>query len=146
VPALECPGVFIAAVPDGWTASGRPGEFYELQPPGNDAAVHISVYNRDGQPLRDHEARDVLALFLNRALGSAGGEIRALAEGPAQQRAFARLTKATESGELTGWFTACIIWPKSMLICSFAGSPGHSSVAPAERMFASIAPAGNDAE
>lgn len=83
MPALECPGVFIAPlVPEGWTASGQPGRFYELEPPSKDAAIHISVYARDGRPLGDHEARDMLAKFMTSALGSTTGQIRALDEGP----------------------------------------------------------------
>ena len=142
MPSLECPGVFVApAVPDGWTATGRPGEFYQLEPPSKDAAIHISVYGRKDRPLIDQEARDTLIKFLARALGSTGGEIRALDEGPRQQRAFSRLTKSDESGELQEWFAACIVWPKTMLICSCVASPGHDSITEAEHMFASITPA-----
>ena len=138
---LECPGIFIAtAVPDGWTASGRPGEFYELQPADNDGAIHISVYGRDGHPLTDNESRDMLAKFLGHVLGATEGQIRVLDERPTQQRAFARLTHTDESGELQEWFTACIVWPKTMLMCSFVGRPGLSSLKQAERMFASITP------
>lgn len=131
-------------MPDGWTASGRPGEFYELEPPSKDAAIHISVYSRDGRPLEGHEARDMLAQFLTRALGSTGGEIRALDEGPKQQRAFSQVTRPDESGEPQEWFTACILWPATMLMCTFTARPGHRSFREAEQMFASIAPAASE--
>jgi hypothetical protein len=131
-------------VPDGWTASGRSGEFYELQPPSKDAAIHISVYSRDGRPLGDQEARDMLAQFLTRTLGSTAGQIRALNEGPRQQRAFSQLAKSGESGELEEWLIACILWPETMLICSFVAGPGHDSLTEAERMFASITPAASE--
>jgi hypothetical protein len=145
MPMLECPGVFIAPlVPDGWTASGQPGTFYELEPPSQDAAIHISVYGRDGRALGEHEARDTLAKFVASALGSTTGQIRALDEGPRQQRAFSQLNKPDDSGELKEWLTACILWPEAMLICSFVANPNHSSLREAERMFASIAPAARE--
>jgi hypothetical protein len=88
MPTLECPGVFIApGVPEGWTASGQSGEFCELQPSAQDVAIHISVDGRERQPLRDHKARDMLAQFMNRALGAARGQIRDFGDGPGEQRA-----------------------------------------------------------
>ena len=145
VPTLECPGVFSATeVPDGWAASGQPGQFYELEPPSKDAAIHISVYSRDGRPLGDHEARDMLAKFMARALGLTAGQIRVLDEQPRQQRAFAHLSTPDESGELQEWLTACILWPSTMLLCSFVASPGHGSLTEAERMFVSITPAAGE--
>jgi hypothetical protein len=138
---LECPDVFNAPfVPDGWTASGRPGQFYQLEPPTNDAAIHISVYERNDGPLKDHEARDALAAFLTKAILTSHGEIRALDEGRKQQRAFSRFIRADEDGEPEEWLTACIIWPRHMLICTFNSAPGHIDLPAAERMFASIAP------
>jgi hypothetical protein len=138
---LECPGIFIApGVPDGWTASGRPGEFYELEPPGKSAAIHISVYSRNGRPLGDQEARDMLAQFLARVLGATGGQIHVADDGSGQ-RASSRLTTPDESAELQEWLATCIVWPETMLMCSCVASPGHDSLTEAEQMFASIAPA-----
>lgn len=94
---LECPGVFGALVPDGWTATGRPGEFYQLEPPSRDAAAHISVYGREGK-LRDHEARDLLAAFVSKAIGASGGQIRELNEGQKQQGAFAQRSHPGNDG------------------------------------------------
>ena len=94
---LECPDIFVAPfVPEGWTASARPGEFYELEPPTKDAAIHISVYRRNPGPLKAHEARDLLTAFVSKAIGAEQGQVNELDEGPKQQRAFSRLEVLTE--------------------------------------------------
>jgi len=136
---LECPGVFVAPiVPEGWAASGTPGEFYELLPPEGPGAIHISVYRRPDLPMEENEARDMLARFLAK-LGP-GGEIRVVNDGRKQQRAFSRLIHHSEEGEPTEWFTACIVWPKHMLMCSYNSPPGQGDLPAAERMIASIYP------
>jgi hypothetical protein len=136
---LECPGVFVAPfVPEGWTASGTPGEFYELVPPDGVGAIHISVYRRPDRPMEENEARDMLARFLAKL--APVGEIRIVNDGRKQQRAFSRLIHQSEEGEPTEWFTACIIWPKHMLMCSYNSPLGQGDLPAAERMFASIDP------
>jgi hypothetical protein len=138
---LECPGVFLAPfVPEGWTASGTPGEFYELVPPEGSGAIHISVYRRPELPIQQGEARDMLAAFLAEGIQAASNEIRVISEGRGQQRAFSQLIHPNEDGELTQWFAACIIWPKHMLICTYNSPSGDGDLPAAERMFASICP------
>lgn len=83
----------------------------------------------------------MLAQFMNRALSATGGQIRYFGDGPGEQRAFSQLTKPDESGVLREWFTACLHWPRAILICTCVARSGHSALAEAERMFASIAPA-----
>jgi hypothetical protein len=139
---LECQGVFVAPfVPEGWTASGTPGEFYELLPPDGAAAIHISVYRRADRPMGESEARDMLAAFLAKIVDGPGVEIRVLHEGRKQQRAFSRLIHQSEEHGPTEWFAACIMWPKHMLMCSYNSPPGQGDLPAAERMFASIYPA-----
>lgn len=42
---LECDGVFQVVLPDGWTVTGKPGDYYDVVPPADqDLAVNISVY------------------------------------------------------------------------------------------------------
>ena len=137
---LECPGVFVAPyVPEGWTASGTPGEFYQLVPPAGQGAVHISVYRRPDRPIEENEARDMLAAFLTKAVRAPSGEIRVVQDGRSEQRAYSRLRQSDEDGP-NEWFTACIMWPKHMLICSYNSPPAQGDLPAAERMFASIYP------
>jgi hypothetical protein len=137
---LECAGVFTAPfVPDGWTASGRPGEFYELVAPDGAAAIYISVYQRPDRPMEEHEARDALLVFLTKSIKSSGGEIRVLRDGP-QQRAFSRSVKADKDGNPREWFAACIMWPQYMLLCTYNAAPDSGHFPAAERMIASIFP------
>ena len=134
---LECPGVFLAPfVPEGWTASGEPGSFYQLEPPTQDAAIQISVYAKRDPGIGESAARDLLATFLTKAVGTTGGEIRVLDERPGQQRAFSRFTHPLDDGTPQHWFTACIVWPEHMLMCSYVG--GERDLEAAEAMLASI--------
>jgi hypothetical protein len=139
---LECPGVFtVPFIPESWVATGRPGEFYQIEPPESGAAVHISVYSRPQESIGEHEARDLVAAFATKAVGVAGSEIRVPRNSPAEQRAYSRFTRPNEDGASSDWFVACIVWPHAMLMCSYNGPAGHTAYAEAERMLASIFPA-----
>lgn len=137
---LDGDGIFtVPLVPDGWTAWSQNG-CYQLSPPAQDAAVTISPYQRSPNPLRDHEARDALGAFLTHALHTDTGQILEMPAEPRQQRAFCR-TVTDASDEPTEWFIGCIIWPETMLMCTFNGRPGHPEFRTAEQMIASIIPA-----
>jgi hypothetical protein len=141
---LECPGVFVAPlVPDGWTATGRPEEFYQLEPSDGAASTQISVYRRASGPLREHEARDLVAAFVHKAIGSLRGEIRVVTRRRTEQRACSRCTHPGEDGEPVDWFVMGIVWPATVLMCSYNGMPGDPAMGDAERMLASIVPLGN---
>jgi hypothetical protein len=138
---LECPGVFLAPlVPDGWTATGDPGRSYELVPPGGGALAQISVYHRPKRPIPEHEARDMVASFMNKALGATGGEIRVVAKSRKERRAISRYTRPGSDGEPVEWFVVGIVWPATMLMCSCSARPGDPALTDAERMLASIVP------
>jgi hypothetical protein len=141
MPMLECPGVFtIPLVPDGWTAtSEHSNTFFELQPATRDAAVHISVYDRSEPAVPEHgEAEGFLMRVVQR--GPTEGEVKVIVvpqEGE-EQRAFAKFFKRDDRGSLYEWFAGCILWSKTMLICTCNAPPGHPALKQGEEMIASI--------
>ena len=138
---LECPGVFtMPFVPEGWTVTSEDGHsFFELQPPGRDAAVHISVYRRRiPTPLADGDVEAHLMKFVRLRPTEGSPTVVVVPPEPDEHRAFAKYLNRNDDGRLTAWFAACILWPSAMLICSCNAAPGHPALKDGEIMIASI--------
>jgi hypothetical protein len=137
---FEIPGSFTMLVPDGqgWAAT-KQGRGYELTRPGDDGALHISAYERDGSALGDDEATTLLGHFIATAGGSADVTPRVLKESRSQHRAVARFITINEdsSFELLAFL---VLWRSRFLVCSCTATPGSLMLDEAEQMFATIFP------
>jgi hypothetical protein len=135
---LEVAGIFTMLVPDdkGWQVTGADRAF-ELTRPGDDGALHISVYERDGSALSDEAA----AGLLDRFISTIGPELNTIPvvmkESSHQHRAVARFT-ASDQGASYSWLAFLILWRKRFLICSCAAGLDSRLPDEAEQMFASI--------
>lgn len=138
VPVLDVPGVFAMLVPDGWTAS-QSGRTYELTRQGDNGAVHISMYERDGSPLGDDEAAGLISRFIGSVEPEWAGESRVLKESRKQHRAVAHFRAANDDGEFD-WLAFVVLWPRTFLLCTATAQPGSPLPKEAETMFASIYP------
>ncbi|MEV0286467.1 MULTISPECIES: hypothetical protein [unclassified Kribbella] len=136
MPMLEVPGTFTMLVPEGWNAS-QDGRTYELTRPGEDGAVHVSVYDRDGSPLGEDEAGRLASRFIERAVVSDSVAVTVLKEDQSQHRAVARFTSDGD-GSAYAWLVFLVLWRERFLICSCNAVPDSSLLDEAERMFATI--------
>lgn len=136
MPILEVPNAFTMLVPDGWSATHADGT-YELTRPGDDGAAHVSVYERNGEPLSDDEAADVLRQFISSTGTTQNPEVTVLNEGTGQRRAVARFSSEDE-GRTFGWIAFAVIWSERMMLCSCTSAVGSPMLAEAEQMFATI--------
>jgi hypothetical protein len=138
MPMLEWPGVFtVPLVPDGWFAT-RSGNVFELQPPSNDASVHISLYERASTPLETGEAEAQVKKFVHLRPPEGDVQITSLPQKDQEQRAFAHFRNRADDGTLFEWFAGCILWPTAMLMCSCNAAPGNPALKQGEIMIASI--------
>lgn len=143
MPTLECPGVFSLVLPEGWSVTGEHGKRYELlRPSHSSGALHISIYQRNGTPVTEAEAHDLLSRFLDNLTVTDGGEVLILAESDAQHRAVSRSrTLDPESGNEFGVLAFLVLWKSHFLICTCTDEPDSPLLDEAEQLFASIAPA-----
>jgi hypothetical protein len=138
---LECAGIFTLHLEEGWKVTGAPGKFYELTRPREDAALHISVYERRPVPLSTAEAQSLMARFVANLKPDEQVRIRVLPESDAQIRAVATCTVTdAESGKVVAWLIFLILWKSHFLMCSSNGPPAAPLLRAAELLFASIAP------
>jgi hypothetical protein len=137
---LEIPGSFTMLVPDGqrWAAT-KQGRGYELTRPGDDGALHISVYERDGSALGDDEASGLLGRFIATAGGGQDVTPRLLKESRSQHRAVARFMTVSENSSFE-FLAFLVLWRSRFLVCSCTASPGSPMLDEAEQMFATIFP------
>lgn len=138
---LECPGVFtVPFVPQEWTATAeKDRSFFELQPATKDAAVHISVYQRNAATgLQPGQAEAFLRRFINGKPMEGNPQLVVLPQEGDEQRAFAKYRRRDAEGGLSEWFVACILWPATMLMCSCNAAPGSRRLDEGQRMIASI--------
>jgi hypothetical protein len=140
MPMLQCAGVFTLHLDEGWNVTGTPGKFYELTRPREDAALHISVYERRPVPLAAAEPQSLMASFVANLKPDERVQIRVLPESDAQIRAVAACTATDASGKVFAWLIFLILWKSHFLMCSGNGPPGAALLTEAEMLFASIAP------
>jgi hypothetical protein len=138
---LEIPGSFTMLVPDrrGWAVT-KQGRGYELtRPDDENAALHISVYERAGSALGDDEAAELLGHFISTAGGGSDVTPQILRESRSQHRAVARFitTDQDSSFELLAFL---VLWRDRFLLCSCTATPGSPTLEEAEQMFATIFP------
>ena len=136
MPMLEVPDAFTMLVPDGWSAT-RNGGTYELTREGDDGAVHVSLYDRDGSRLAEDEAEWILSRFVANSGTSESPEIRVLRENSSQHRAVARFRSEWE-GAVFGWLVFVVLWRDRFVLCPCNAASDSSVLLQAEEMFASI--------
>lgn len=140
MPILEHDGVFQMLVPDGWQASVDE-HTYELVPPSNDGAVHISVFTRNPSAVSAEEAEELLGDLLDSMDAPEGTAARVLPD-KGQCRAVARSTLEDDEGRRRDALAFIVVWETAVLGCTCLADVGSPLIDEAERMFASISPVG----
>jgi hypothetical protein len=136
MPTLVCDGVFELVLPEGWSASGRPGHWYDVTPDRGGLELNISVFDR---ALAQSRAPAELVRQFARTTGLEDvDELPVLApdDEATERRHF---TSFTHDGRR--WFVGLLAFPGGVVLASSNCADGDDGAfATGERLVASIAP------
>jgi hypothetical protein len=134
MPILECPGVFQVVLPDGWVVRAREPVEYDIEAPGVDAAITITVFPK---PTDGRDSADAVRSFA-RSLGVGSADSLAVVTPTSrgQDRSFASVSIA--GGH---WFIGCLFFKRDFVLATFNTKSDDADVFHrGEMIIASIAP------